>query len=62
MNLLSPSPTFRPGSRAGWALLPWSMAPLEMWYAPKTWLACFLLATTKVTGGENLTATRDGDT
>ena len=26
----------------------------ETWYAPKTWLACFLLATT-VTGGEDLT-------
>ena len=30
--------------------------PCEMWYTPKTWLACFLLATT-VPGGEDLTAT-----
>ena len=30
----------------------------ETWYAPKTWLSCFLLATT-VTGGEDLTATGD---
>ena len=34
----------------------------EKWYAPKTWLAFYLLATTTVTGGEDLTATGDRET
>ena len=39
------------------AFLPWS-GPREAWYAPKTWLPCFVLSTI-VTGGEDLTLTGD---